>query len=183
MQFLGINKNLYYSRIIYKNIIINKICKKFSIYRTSTLEVINKDYSPEKFYLLNKMLLDWINNRFNTGINTNNRFLFIKSWNNYIEGNYLEPDEKFGYASINSFSKALFNISYKYNYLNINNLKDNCNIVIQVHIFYEDLIDEIIKKTNNIPFKFDLYITTISNKKKKLKNILKITQKAINMKY
>jgi hypothetical protein len=162
-------KNSYYSGIIYKNINFNKICKKYSIYRTSILEMqkykknnILEGYTPEKFYLLNKMLLDWINNNFNI----NNRFLFIKSWNNFKEGNYLEPDEKYGYASINSFSKALFNISYNYKYININNFNENCNIAIQVHIFYEDLINEIIKITNNIPVKFDLYITTISLEKK-----------------
>ena len=153
----------YYSGIIYKNIIFNKISKKFSIYRTSIVKINYnknkiKDYSPEKFYLLNKILLEWINNN----CNKNNRFLFINSWNNYIEGKYLEPDEKYGYASINSFSKALFKIPYKYNNFNISYLNDNCYIAIQAHIFYEDLIFQIIKFTNNIPFKFDLYISTIS---------------------
>ena len=33
-------------------------------------------------------------------------------------------------------------------------------------MFYEDLINEIIKFTNNIPVKFDLYITTTSNEKR-----------------
>ena len=33
---------------------------------------------------------------------------------------------------------------------------------MQAHIFYEDLIIEIINKTNNIPSKFDLYISTTS---------------------
>ena len=168
ISLLG-NKNSYYSGVIYKNIIFNKICKKYSIYRTSILEMksykkknILKNYSPEKFYLLNKMLLGWINNNFKI----NNRFLFIKSWNNYKEGNYLEPDEKYGYASINSFSKALFNISYYYKYFNNNYFNENCKIAIQAHVFYEDLINKIIKLTNNIPIKFDLYITTISYEKK-----------------
>ena len=162
-------KNSYYSGLIYKNIIFNKISKRFSIYRTSVLEIKNykekkvlKDYSPEKFYLLNKILLEWINNNYNH----ENRFIFLKSWNDYIEGNYLEPDEKYGYASLNSFSKALFNIPYKYNNFNIEYLNDNSYLAIQAHVFYEDLINEIIKFTNNIPVKFDLYITTISYEKK-----------------
>ena len=163
--------NFYYSGIIYKNIIFNKISKKFLIYRTSILEIINKkykkrnilkDYSPAKFYLLNKILISWTN----TNFNINNRFIFIKSWNNYIEGNYLEPDEKYGYASINSFSKALFNIPYKLNEFDIKYLNDKCYIAIQAHVFYDDLINEIIKFTNNIPVKFDLYITTTSYEKK-----------------
>ena len=172
----------YYSGIIYKNIIFNKISKKYSIYRTITLEINNynneilsKDYSPSKFYLLNKIILTWINKNYNK----NNRFIFIKSWNNYKEGNYLEPDEKYGYASINSFSKALFNIPNKYNNFNFNYLNDNCFIAIQVHVFYEDLINEIINFTNNIPVKFDLYITTTSYEKKlKIEENLKNFSKA-----
>ena len=83
-----------------------------------------------------------------------------------MEGNYLEPDQKYGYASINSFSKALFNISYKYNDFNFSNLNVNSYIAIQAHIFYEELAIQIIKFTNNIPFKFDLYISTITYEKK-----------------
>ena len=111
---------------------------------------------------MNKFLLAWIHNNFNK----NKRFIFIKSWNNYLEGNYLEPDKKYGYASINSFSKALFNIPYKFNNFNFKYLNDKCYLAIQAHVFYEDLINEIIKFTNNIPVKFDLYITTTSNEKR-----------------
>ena len=173
--------NFYYSGIIYKNIIFNKISKRYLIYRTSILEINNKnynninklkDYSPAKFYLLNKILIDWINFNFKK----NNRFIFIKSWNNFIEGNYLEPDERYGYASINSFSKALFNLPYKYNDFKIKYLNDKCYIAIQAHVFYDDLINEIIKFTNKIPFKFDLFITTTSyEKKSKIEEFIKNT--------
>ena len=162
----------YYSGIIYKNIIFNKSENNFPIYRTSIIEINNnnsrknklRDYSPEKFYLLNKIIIDWTNMNYDK----NNKFIFIDSWNNYNEGNYLEPDEKYGYASINSFSKALFNISYKDNNYNFDYLKNNSIVAIQAHVYYEELINEIINKTNNIPVKFDLFITTISDIKKKL---------------
>ena len=72
-----------------------------------------------------------------------------------------KSDGCFGYSSINALSKALFNLSYISNY-NIANLTKSCKIIVQVHIFYNDLINEIINKTNNIPTKFDLYITTTS---------------------
>ena len=160
-------KKIYYSGIIYKNIILNKFNKNFSIYRTSVLEINNysnkiKDYTPEKFYILNKLLIESINKN----LKGRNKFLFINSWNNYKEGKYLKPDKMYGYASINSFSKALFNISFNNKNYNLNNLNNTCKIAIQAHIFYEDLINEIINKTNNIPLKFDLYITTISKEKK-----------------
>ena len=161
----------YYSGIIYKNIEFKKYINNFDIYRESFLKlnsnfnstnIFLKDISSEKYYILNKIIIDWTN----INLNQSNKFIFINSWNNFIEGNYLEPDRKYGYSFINSFSKALFNISYKI-ISNINNsLKNHSFIAIQAHIFYEDLIKDIINKTNNIPYKFDLYITTISIEKK-----------------
>ena len=62
------------------------------------------------------------------------------------EGTYLEPDKKYGYASINSLSKALFNKLYKelkFNYLHFN--KTTSIVAIQVQLYYIDLINEIIK--------------------------------------
>ena len=40
--------------------------------------------------------------------------------------------------------------------------------MIQVHVYYTDLIGEIINKTNNIPVPYDLYITTNSKDKKNI---------------
>ena len=147
----------------------------FPVFRGSMLEWDNsprrgkngavfKDYSPEKFYLLNKIIIEYTKSNYNE----KNRFIFINAWNEWGEGSYLEPDEKYGYSSLNSLSKALFNLTYN----NINNtnllfLLKNKKIAVQAHVFYEDVINEIINKTNNIPTNFDLYITTTSLYKKK----------------
>ena len=62
------------------------------------------------------------------------------------EGFYLEPDEQYGYASINALSKAIFNLPYEKQSINISNLEKICKVVVQAHIFYDDLIEDIINK-------------------------------------
>ena len=116
-EFGNINKDVfqisYYSGIIYKNINLNQFKCNLTIFRSSLLEtgLISKKnplkfYSTEKFYILNKVIIEWTKKNFEK----TRGFVFINSWNDYEKGNYLEPDEIYGYASLNSFSKALFNI-------------------------------------------------------------------------
>ena len=177
-------KNTYiYSSLIYKNINFSNQTN-FKIYRGSMLEwdncprvnkcVIYDYYSPEQFYFINKMIIKWTQKQYNK----ENRIIFINAWNEWGEGTYLEPDEKYGYASINSLSKALFNISYINRY-NIINLKEITKIVLQVHIIYDYLINEIINITNNIPVKFDLFISFNSKKlKENFEKFIKNNSKA-----
>ena len=72
----------------------------------------------------------------------------------------MEPDSKYGFSSINALSKSLFNITYKTQNNNICFLINTSQIAVQAHIYYENLINEVIEKVNNIPVKYDLYITT-----------------------
>ena len=182
------NNYSFYYGLFYSNIFDEDKIENFPIYRGSVLEsdnsVINKkpriygEYNPEYFYLMNQILIKWIKDNYNE----DNRFLFINAWNNYYEGTYLEPDEKFGYGSINALSKALFNLPYKTKKNNLEKLKKECLVAIHAHIFYEDLTNEIIDKINNIPVKFDLFITTTSPEKlESIQNFLKDKTKANNI--
>ena len=172
------NKNIwynysYYYTLFYSNIISNEKTIDFPIYNSIILEYDNSpinqnptifgEYSPELFYMLNKLLINQIGNNYN-------QYILINAWNNYFEGTYLEPDKKYGYSSLNALSKALFNLTFKNIKSNISLLINKCLVAVQVHIFYEYLIDEIINKTNNIPVKYDLYITTDTIKKKRFIN-------------
>ena len=179
----------YYSGLIFRS--MNKsynITNDFPIYRGVMLEWDNSqnlrdnfsifsDYSPEKFYIINKLLINWTRNNYNDS----NKFIIINSWNNWYEGSYLEPDIKNGFANLNSLSKAIFNLPFQAYIYNLSNLKNKTYIAVQVHLFYEDLIKEVTNKINNIPVKFDLYISTNTwNKAKKIENYMRNNSKAEN---
>ena len=173
----------FYTHLIYYNLLNSPINNsitfrmsvpmiKYPIFISAKREYIYLDYSPEKFYLLNKVIINW------TKINhdKDNQYIFIDSFKNLIKDNTL------GYANINSFSKALYNIplilDINMNF-NIFKLKKQVFILIQVHIYYIDLLTEIIEKTNNIPVPFDLYITSDTQEKKNyIENQLKTHSKA-----
>lgn len=135
------------------------------------------------FYKINKLNIYYVRKH----QNLKNRFMFINAWNEWGEGTYLEPDKKFGYRAINTLSRAIFDKPYNECGENRENiyfigdglkkerekfLEDKLNhnndvkIAIQIHIFYTDLLDEIKILLKNMPFYFDLYITTDTDFKK-----------------
>jgi lipopolysaccharide biosynthesis protein len=126
--------------------------------------VIYENYSPEQFYMNNKKIIEWTRSRYDK----NNRFIFINAWNEWGEGTYLEPDKKYGYASINSLSKALFNKTFTEININSSIFNKLSIIAVQVNLYNDYSINEIINKINNIPFYFDLFISTnsLTNKNK-----------------
>ena len=179
------NNNYYYfyTHLIYTNLLVSSMKKnnifrmsipinKYPIYINKTKSSIFSDYSPEKFYFLNKIIIDWTKAKYNK----DNQYIFIDDFNKLLK------DPIFGYANINSFSKSLFGLPIIWNKcknFNIQKLKHKVLVLIQVHIYYTQLLQEILNKTNNIPIPFDLYITT-NNKEKKIyiENYLKNQSKS-----
>jgi lipopolysaccharide biosynthesis protein len=170
------NEYFYYSSsLIFHTKLSNKKYENHTLYRGNVIEydsshttnesIIYDEYTPEKFYESNRILINKTKNLFTK----NNQFYFINGWNNWLEGSYLEPDNNYGYAALNSFSKALYDLPYNSSKIyNFDDLFKETTIAVQAHIFYADLIEEMNNKINNIPFKFDLYISTDSFEKKNI---------------
>ena len=174
--------NYFYTHLLYSNLFKNKFDDKNKIFRTcvalsSEFTIINNhtkfsiynDYSPEKFYLLNKIIIDWtIKNH-----KVENQYIFINNFEN------LGPDNFGGYANLNYFSKALYGLPIVKTRFNLRNLQNKVSVLVQAHVFYLDLINDIINKTNNIPVPFDLFITTNTELKKTIiTKLLKLNSKA-----
>ena len=180
-------RTLIYAEVLYNSYYFNDTninISKLPFFRGLMLEwdncprnkygAIFDHYSPEQFYMFNKIIIEWTNKHYNKDL----RFIFINAWNEWGEGSYLEPDEKYGYASINSLSKAIFNLPYIHRY-NLEHLNKTSSIAVVLQLFKENLIEEIVKKINNIPLIFDLFIYIDSKiNKNNIKQFIQLNSKA-----
>ena len=102
-----------------------------------------------------KSLYKWVNalvDNARKNYDSEERFVFVNAWNEWGEGTYLEPDEKYGYANINTISKALYGRPFRDDITFINNnspkleiIEENSSIAVQIHMFYLETMDETIK--------------------------------------
>jgi hypothetical protein len=60
------------------------------------------DYSPELFQKHVKQILDAVSHR-----SPSENLVFIRSWNEWAEGNYLEPDAEFGLSMLEALKEAM----------------------------------------------------------------------------
>ena len=122
-------------------------------------------FSLESYYYWLQNIIRYTRRNFVEG----ERFIFINAWNEWGEGTYLEPDERYGYASINTTTRAIWNLPVfpEYEVLAPADvlMTQPGKVLIHFHIFYLDLLDEISYHLNQIPFTYDLEITTDSNEK------------------
>ena len=65
-------------------------------------------YSLEKYYKWLRYNIDYTRKH----QPEDRRFMFINAWNEWAEGTYLEPDKKYGYAALNTTSKAIFDLPF-----------------------------------------------------------------------
>jgi hypothetical protein len=62
--------------------------------------LILHDATPQQFYLHCKEVFDLIKDK-------QDKIVFLKSWNEWGEGNYMEPCLKYGHGYINALRQAL----------------------------------------------------------------------------
>ena len=105
-----------------------------------------------------KSLYDWtltVCDQARRDFKSNERFVFVNAFNEWAEGTYLEPDEKYGYANINTISKALTNKPPCDDLVVINDNSEsgtvNKKIAVQVHMFYLETLSETIENLNKNP--------------------------------
>lgn len=72
--------------------------------RSGKKSLILKDSTPEKWSLQLKRAKEYLEE-----LNYKESFLFIKSWNEWAEGNYLEPDQKWGQAYLETHRSLINN--------------------------------------------------------------------------
>lgn len=107
------------------------------------------------------------------------RFIFVDAWNEWTEGTYLEPDAKYGYACINTFSKALYDLPYETEIKVLNPTAEQLapeefakagkvRIAVQVHMFFLETLDQTIEYLRNIPYPFDCYVSTDTEEKRSI---------------
>ena len=70
--------------------------------RVGNSDGVYKNSTPVKFKAHVNHALSFLNKK-----QPEHRVLFLKSWNEWAEGNYIEPDLKYGHQYINALSEAL----------------------------------------------------------------------------
>jgi len=74
---------------------------------TDRFRIYDLGFSVKQFYNTVKYITD-------KTIASNRNHIFVFAWNEWAESAYLEPDKRFGYMMINTFSKAIHGLSFDF---------------------------------------------------------------------
>lgn len=122
--------------------------------------------SPEKYGV-------WLRRAINQAVKTahteDEKIVFVNAWNEWAEGAYLEPDEKYGYAYLEATRIALLNSSLSQRKVSLGN---NDTLAIVIHAFYLDVLDDILLRLCKLQQKLKIYLTTSFDKKEDAEQLL-----------
>lgn len=116
------------------------------------------DNSPQLF----KQWLEYAAHEVKNNLQPEQQFVFINAWNEWAEGAYLEPDQKYGFGFLDSCYQVKQQYSQKIVELidkTQSNIQKESSIAVILHLFYFELWDEIHQYLSNIEEKFDLYVS------------------------
>jgi len=99
------------------------------------------------------------------------RFVFVNAWNEWAEGNHLEPDRKYGYAylqatadALDPFLKAgLRSAAVESKKALQEKIEKRHDTAVIAHVFYPELWGEIASYLGNLEGGFDLYVSIPKN--------------------
>jgi len=96
------------------------------------------------------------------------RLVFINAWNEWGEGAYLEPDEKYGYAYLEATRMALLRA-------NIASIGQDApkRMAIVIHAYYPDIFREILDRIAALDKRYKLFVTTPFDREEIIRNMLK----------
>lgn len=101
------------------------------------------------------------------------RFVFVNAWNDWARGMCLVPDKKHGFTNLNTLTRAIYDLPFEKDVVILDKKspaaeKISGKIALQVHVFYPEILPEIISQISKIPYKFDLYISTNEETKRRI---------------
>ncbi|WP_249582802.1 glycoside hydrolase family 99-like domain-containing protein [Pseudomonas viridiflava] len=98
--------------------------------------------------------------------------VFINAWNEWAEGAHLEPDQKYGYAYLESTKMSLVKAAA----MRAKKIAEDDNrLAVIIHAFYTDILEEFVSKLNEnvASLKIKLYVSTPREQEADVEAILK----------
>ncbi|WP_051173185.1 glycoside hydrolase family 99-like domain-containing protein [Thermodesulfobacterium hveragerdense] len=106
------------------------------------------------------------------------RLVFINAWNEWAEGNHLEPDRKHGYAYLQATAEAILenlpsDVKVKkpkvmlfkkgqrifYENIDLNQIIKQADLAVILHLYYPDLWEEFKQYLRNLTRSYDLFVS------------------------
>lgn len=102
---------------------------------------------------------EWVSRAARRALSSTEKLLFVNAWNEWAEGAYLDPDQRYGWAYLNALSRGIKKSQTEAEV-------KNKPIAIIIHAFYQDVFDEyVLLIKERIEFDFYLIVTTDDAKK------------------
>lgn len=185
MKMLNINHtgSIYdYREMVQKNII--PLDDKYRVFRTVTPSWDNEARKPGRgnsfVFSTPPLYKRWLEQVCLEEIIKNpddEKVVFINAWNEWGESAYLEPDRRYGYAYLQATKNGVQDAA-KYGFLlkdgsKINQPVRKHDIAVIMHIYYKELLKELIDYVSNLQEKCDVFVSLSQSVKEFSANIFK----------